>query len=259
MVWIIAIYFVLFYGLLQVYSRIIYPTSSWFAENPLTFIVFNDIIQMPILFLIMLKVRKVHIFKEANFTRPSLLQIVTIVSIGLLMGWFTDLFFSLTWIQAQFPQFEEILAYLNDGPSVLVFLAFLLYGNIFKEMLFRGMIFKELRKLVPLTIAIIVQGLLYGGLFFNFDIPLTTYGFIGAVVFALLYVRYRTICAPILAQYACQGSQFLFRRTDTHVTDPTMQYTFLTVTGILIVVLLVVIFNKHRGSRIHAIQEENSL
>lgn len=257
-VWIIAVYFVLFYGLIQVYSRFVYPTSGWFEDNPIAFIVFNDIIQMPLLFFILLKVRKVHIFKEAGFTKLGMPQVVTIVSIGLLMGWFTDLFFSLSWIQEQFPQFEEILAYLNDGSSVLMFLAFLLYGNIYKEMLFRGMIFKELRNLSPLMVAILIQGILYGGLFFSFDIPLTVYGFLGAVVFALLYVRYRSIWAPIVAQYACQGSQYVFRRSETHVTDPNMQYLFLTITGIAIVALLIVIFNKHRGLQAHAIRKEGA-
>jgi len=259
MVWVVGAYFVLFYGLIQVYSRFVYPTSGWFEDNPIAFIVFNDIIQMPILFFIMLKVRKVHIFKEAGFTKLGMPQVVAIVSIGLLMGWFTDLFFSLSWIQEQFPQFEEILAYLNDGSSVLIFLAFLLYGNIYKEMLFRGMIFKELRNLSPLAVAIVIQGILYGGLFFSFDIPLTVYGFLGAVVFALLYVRYRSIWAPILAQYACQGSQYVFRRSETHVNDPNMQYLFLAVTGIAIVAWLIVIFNKHRRMQTNnAVREEGA-
>ncbi len=95
-------------------------------------------------------------------------------------------------------------------------------------------------------------------MFFSFDIPLTVYGFLGAVVFALLYVRYRSIWAPIVAQYACQGSQYVFRRSETHVTDPNMQYLFLTITGIAIVALLIVIFNKHRGLQANAIRKEGA-
>jgi hypothetical protein len=92
-----------------------------------------------------------------------------------------------------------------------------------------------------------IQGVLYGALFFFGDIPLSLYGFLGAVIFALLYVWFRSIWAPIAAQVACQGSQYLLWHYGPETTDVTVMSAWMAVAAAMIAVGIFLAF-KHRPS-----------
>jgi membrane protease YdiL (CAAX protease family) len=201
----IGIYYVIIELTVYFWQYTLMPLHPWFREHVLGVIVLNDVIALPLLYLTYRYILKRNFFREARFHRMSSGSIFIACTVGLMAGIFTAMFARLPYIQSDQFLFQALFSSLNDS-AWYVFLAFLLIGNLFKEVLFRALLFNELRKVLPLVIAIILQGLLYGALFFNFDPPLTLYGFLGAVVFVLLYIWFNSIWAPILAQILCCGT-----------------------------------------------------
>ncbi|GKU77858.1 CPBP family intramembrane glutamic endopeptidase [Paenibacillus sp. L3-i20] len=205
---IIGIYFAWFFTVNKLFFDYIYPLSTWFQQNTLVVIILNDIIGLPLMYIAFRLIYKQSLFKEARFHRMDSKAVSIALLVGIGAGLFTFAFSQLPVIQSDQYKFRELFDYLNRA-EWYVFLVFLLLGNIYKETLFRGMLLNEFRRVLPLAVAIILQGVLYGVLFFFLDIPLTLYGFLGAVIFAILYVWFDSIWAPIAAQVACQGLQYI--------------------------------------------------
>lgn len=173
--------------------------SGWIKENPIGIIVFNDVIALPLFSIVVGYVKKQSILKVSLFRKTSLGSIIGSCIIGLGMGVFVIAFFSLPFSK-KIPIFEELLAYLYNSSGILAFAGFVFIGTFFKEILFRGLIFNEMRKAIPLTLAIFFDALIYGALFFNFDPALTIFGTLGNIVIALVYVLTGSIWAPYIAQ-----------------------------------------------------------
>lgn len=205
---IICLYFAWFFTVTTLFFDYIYPLSPWFERNTVTVIILNDIVGLPLMVLAWRFLFKGNLFKAAKFRLMDRRSVGLALWIGLGAGLFTVAFSQLPAIASDKYQFRELFDYLNRA-EWYVFLTFLILGNIYKETLFRGVLMTEFSRVFPVWLAIGIQGVLYGALFFFGDIPLSLYGFLGAVIFALLYVWFKSIWAPIAAQIACQGSQYL--------------------------------------------------
>ena len=83
--------------------------------------------------------------------------------------------------------------------SVPLFQALFLYGvwsPLVEEVIFRGIVYRVLRKYLSLSIAVFGSALIFGG--YHGNLVQLVYGTIMGVVMALLYEKYETLMAPIL-------------------------------------------------------------
>ncbi|MBH5318586.1 CPBP family intramembrane metalloprotease [Paenibacillus sp. GSMTC-2017] len=243
---IIGIYFAWFFTVTTLFFDYVYPLSPWFEQNTVFVIILNDIVGLPLMYIAFKLIYKQSIFKEARFRKINKKAVSYAFLIGLGAGLFTVAFSQLPIILTDQYKFRELFDYLNRA-EWYVFFTFLILGNIYKETLFRGLLLNEFRKVVPLTVAIIVQGILYGALFFFGDIPLSLYGFLGAVIFALLYVWFDSIWAPITAQIACQGLQYILWHHGPKITNVDYLYIIMAVSA-LIITIGIYLANRHRRS-----------
>jgi len=232
---IIGIYFAWFFTALYIFNHFIYQDNAWFQQNTLIFIVFNDIVSFPLMYLALKYIFKVNIFQAARYRKMGGRALVLSLVVGLGAGLFTVAFAQWPGIQSELVQFNVLFDYLYRV-EWYVFLLFLLLGNIYKETLFRGVLLNAFRGVLPLIISIILQGILYGVLFFTGDIPLSIYGFLGAVIFALIYVWFDSIWAPIAAQVACQGIQYILWHW-----GPKTDNLPVLITGMVISLIIIVI------------------
>ena len=69
-------------------------------------------------------------------------------------------------------------------------------GPIFEEILFRGLIFGELRKITPVKIALVIQALLFGA--YHLNLVQGVYAFLLGLLIGYVYYRSNSIIAPIL-------------------------------------------------------------
>ncbi|QNU68232.1 CPBP family intramembrane metalloprotease [Ruminiclostridium herbifermentans] len=81
--------------------------------------------------------------------------------------------------------------------------------TIFEEMLFRGLIFNELRKVMPLTVAVIIQALPAA---FQSDMMLSVFGYISMVIYCLAYICSDSIWGSITVLYTSHIFVMLTRR-----------------------------------------------
>ncbi|MCZ8518255.1 MULTISPECIES: CPBP family glutamic-type intramembrane protease [Paenibacillus] len=215
---IVGIYFGWIFTAYYFYMEYVYVDNAWFKRNTLMFINVNDIIGLPLFYLLMRYVFKKNLFQEARYRKIAKKPVLISLMVGLAAGLFTAAFSKLPFIITNYPQFGKLFNYLNRA-DWYVFLVFLILGNIFKETLFRGLLLNQFRRVTPLAVAVTLQGIAYGCLFFYGKVSYTLYGFLGAVIFALLYVWFDSIWAAVLAQIACQLSQYIIWNLHLPITN----------------------------------------
>ncbi|PYG87827.1 hypothetical protein LY28_01847 [Ruminiclostridium sufflavum DSM 19573] len=197
----IAAYFAIFKTAVYLWYNILKNNSAiggWVGENQLGLVVLNDICAIPIFAVLVYLVKKQSILEVAQVKCINVRNAALSVMTGIGMGMFLINFLGLPQIQ-QISKFDELIEYIYDS-NLLVFAGFVIIGTFFKEVLFRGLIFNELSKAMPLFLAIILDAVIYGALFFNFNPPLTIFGILGNVVVILVYYKAETIWAPYIAQ-----------------------------------------------------------
>ncbi|MBP2000049.1 membrane protease YdiL (CAAX protease family) [Paenibacillus shirakamiensis] len=243
---VIGLYFGWFFTVTTLFFDYVYPRSTWFERNTVTVIILNDMVGLPLMLLAWRLLFKENLFKAAQFRLMNGKSVAIALWIGLGAGLFTVAFSRLPAIASDKYKFRELFDYLNRA-EWYVFLIFLILGNIYKETLFRGILMNEFRRVLPVWVAIIIQGVLYGALFFLGDIPLSLYGFLGAVIFALLYVWFKSIWAPITAQIACQGSQYVLWHYGPQTTEVSLMYAWM-ILAVGIITAGIFLAVKHRPS-----------
>jgi membrane protease YdiL (CAAX protease family) len=144
--------------------------------------------------------------------------------------------FSIPQVKDAAPGFESIVGFFLYQ-NAWVFFSFFVINSVYKEVLFRALLFNELRNKLPVSAAMIVTGILYGILFFSGDLPLMLYGTAGAVIFGMLYIWHRSIWITIVNEYVLFSTYYLIRN-QFGLPEGAGLYVLLVVSSIGILVLL---------------------
>ena len=118
---------------------------------------------------------------------------------------------SMMLIPEDFPlmqQYVESVSMLEVGKyPVLTFIATVLGAPLVEEIVFRGLIYKHLKRAMPLWLAIGLQGFLFAAA--HGQLLWMTYTFVLGVVFALLYDYFDSLWPCILAHLCFNGCNYL--------------------------------------------------
>jgi membrane protease YdiL (CAAX protease family) len=208
-----------------IYAAIYYPTEI-FWNNTLNnipafqrfsyynYLLYFPMIDFPLIGLFYLAMKRIHkrnLFAVCNFSAVPLKSAGYIVVLGIAMGVWVQCFFTIPSIATNYPQFQQLFEYLTDN-LLPAFLLFLVVHSAFKEMFFRALIYNVLRAATPISVSILVTGVIYGGLFFNWDIPLTIYASVGALIFSLMFEWYKSIIAPIINEVMVFGTYYVLKQ-----------------------------------------------
>lgn len=185
--------------------------APWLGANNVIGFVPYDILALVIYFYVMKWVNKKNLIKASNFTRMSFKNGVIISILGIAMGVWVQCFFEIPYFRDNYPQFDQLTVYLTTT-IVPVYLLFLIIHSIYKEIYFRALIFNVLRTAMPVWISVVGTGIIYGGLFFNWDVPLTIYASLGALIFSLMFEWYKSIWAPIINEFFVFAAYYVLRK-----------------------------------------------
>ncbi|NDI34046.1 CPBP family intramembrane glutamic endopeptidase [Chengkuizengella sediminis] len=174
------------------------------------YLTIHDLIALPIYFLMIYLMHKKSLFKVSQFVKATNKTMALCLLLGISMGTWVMSFLQIPLIKNSYPQFDELFDFLITGNVVFIIL-FIALHSVYKEIFFRGMVFNQLRSVLSLPLAIFVNGLIYGYLFFYWDIMLTIYGMLGAIIFNLVYIWYESIWATITIEFSLFTSYFIFR------------------------------------------------
>lgn len=180
------------------------------ARNGNWGLVLNDFIAIPVYYFIMRRYQKRDLIQVCRFEKIPFRSVWQIALLSICMGLWVTSMVKIPAVSETFPQFEILFSSLIGGAPI-AFLIFLVVHSIYKEVLFRGLVFNELKSALPLGFALAGNALVYGLLFFNLDPALTLYGGMGTVIFALIYYWYRSIWASIVAEIGLFATYYIAR------------------------------------------------
>lgn len=147
------------------------------------------------IFVLMFRKKEMNLFQRCKFTKISLKNSSIIILSSLGLSLFSCSLVNL--LMSKFPSYSETSkAISSNNSSVLGVIAMVLIIPIFEEILFRGLIFNELKKHLNIIVAIVLQGTIFAVSHGNMLQGI--YTFIMGVVLAIVYDKTQSIIAPIL-------------------------------------------------------------
>ena len=192
-------------------ARIIYGTESFFEIYmndglgiTLCITVISSAILSYVTYWCIFLLRKRKITKICNFKKPKLSYIPAALILGFsvcflnssLITWLGKIDFFNYYIQ----KYQSQNQWLSQTNTVLLVLAIAITAPVIEEILFRGMIFNELKQIMPVIPVIIIQGLLFGAYHFNI-VQFIYCSFLG-IIFGLVYYWTQNLWIPILLHFS---------------------------------------------------------
>ncbi len=128
--------------------------------------VFSFLIYLGITYL-----RKQKIFRVCNFRKVKFQYLVIALIFGISLNIINEYFL---WRLLNFNIFVQVVVrymmmtrHVTDANIILAILGVGIIGPIIEEIIFRGLIFNELKNIMPVSVVIIAQGILFGLCHFN--------------------------------------------------------------------------------------------
>jgi membrane protease YdiL (CAAX protease family) len=213
----VGLYFAIYLPFLYLWNvkiMSIIAIAPFLGENNVLGFVFYDFIALTVYYVVMKLIHKQSLIKVSNFSKIPRKAAVMITILGVAMGIWVQCFFKIPYLSEKFPQFEQLFTYLTTATFVIL-VGFLLIHSIYKEVFFRALVYNVLRAEMNIGISVILSGIIYGGLFFNWDIPMTIYATAGAFIFSMMFEWYRSIWAPIINEFMLFFTYYWFRKVFT--------------------------------------------
>jgi membrane protease YdiL (CAAX protease family) len=147
------------------------------------------------IYVLLFRKKEINLFQRCSFKKISLknssLIIFSSLGLALLSGSLVNLLIS------KFPSYMETSSAIeSNATSVLGVISVVLIIPIFEEILFRGLIYNELKTHLNIILAIILQSVIFAAAHGNMLQGI--YTFIMGVILAIVYNRTGSIIAPIL-------------------------------------------------------------
>lgn len=145
-------------------------------------------------------------------------------------------------IQQQLAEFESLMEPLMESGFIPIVLAVSISAPLFEEIIFRGIVFNDFKKALPVWVAIIVQGLLFG--LFHGNWIQGVYATLVGIVLGIVYYKYKSIWAVILLHFSYNTISLLLDQwlhTNLNITDILVLGMFGT---ILFGVVMIRTYNK---------------
>lgn len=217
----IAIYLGVFYAFLYLLrSTYDYEFTASFAKfldiNPAMFfaVLFTAIV---LVYMLMFRIKrslwpenKQTLFQASGFKRIALKDACLMFAMGVAGCLFSIGLMEIDIIARNFPSIPFLVEDLIRGDSIFyVILGAGLIAPIYEEILFRGLIFGQLRSVMPVFGALILQALLYA--YFQPSLSLSFIGLGSGIIYAILYIRIATLWAPIIVQTTAMSLIFILK------------------------------------------------
>jgi uncharacterized protein len=164
-------------------------------NHNILYILIGSILVALLIYMLIFKAKKKHLFRLCNFSAIKISNIGLAILLGAACNWSLTMVGSITSFCKLFPDHQKIMATLLGGNFVQTILIIGIMVPMFEEILFRGIVFNELRKHISLMAAVIIQGLIFG--IYHMNLLQGIYGTIIGILAALIYIWLNSLWAPI--------------------------------------------------------------
>ncbi|NDI36675.1 CPBP family intramembrane glutamic endopeptidase [Chengkuizengella sediminis] len=156
-----------------------------------------------IMYFLIFKIKKMYLKEKyeslwsiCNFSMLNIKQMVWFTLIGFAGSiWFISLM-NISYISESFPGLQSYIElFATSEYFIYTFLGVGIIGVFYEEILFRGLIFNEFRKVLPLPFALLLNAVIYG-LFQPSPVIMVT-GFLLGILYGLIYVKTMSLWSTI--------------------------------------------------------------
>ena len=147
------------------------------------------------IYILMLRKKEENFWKRCKFKRITSRDIVNVIIATIALSFISSGFIYVT--QNIFKDYKQVSQTMSTGfNSVFGIIIIIILIPIFEELLFRGMIFNELRKNLNVPAAIVIQALIFG--IAHGNIAQGSYAFLMGLVAGFIYVCTKSIWSNII-------------------------------------------------------------
>lgn len=229
-------------------------------NNTVSFDMILNVAIPALIYVLILRIRKINLLAFCKFKTISIKNLMLCISIGISISIFILCFMHLEYFANNMQAVISFFDRFNKG-SVFYFIFYnIIVFTIFEEMLFRGLIFNELRKVLPLVPVILIQALPAA---FQSDMVLSVFGYASMVIYCLAYICSDSIWGSVAVLYTSHIFVMLTRRAGIDKWLSNLDNSILIAgTGISILItssLLFYIWKSYsRSSRTSEISRNNN-
>ncbi|OQB23737.1 MAG: CAAX amino terminal protease self- immunity [Firmicutes bacterium ADurb.Bin182] len=155
--------------------------------------------------------RKKSFLRETGFSKVRLVSLWPLIPLGLALNIMISSAIELLPIPQEVLESYERMAGLVTGGSIIVqVINAAIVTPAVEEIIFRGLIFTRLKKGMPAVIAVLISAAVFG--LMHGHVVWMSYGFIIGLLLVLVFLKYRSLAAPILLHISFNASSFLLER-----------------------------------------------
>lgn len=191
------------------------------GDHILPSIIVAAIISFGIYYLICLG-RKTSLFKVCSFSKLSLkgtvLMIPAAISMSMVISFILSKIYSMGIMEDAFNKHGDLMGGIMGNNTLLTLLAVGLIGPFIEEVIFRGLVYKELKGNLSVTAALIIQAVLFG--LYHMQVIQSIYSVFIGLAFGIVYIWFKSIWAPIIL-HVVYNTNFvvLSRMTNDSIID----------------------------------------
>lgn len=221
-------------------------------QNTSLILLFSILLSIP-LYTLVSKITKENFISICSFKKIGLKDLLLSLTTGVSLAMFIilvlsylDTIISLDKIPGNY---NDLIQTIMGGNYIITFITVGILGPIMEEIVFRGFILKELRKIMPTAGAIIVQAFLFGLIHLN--ILQSSYAFVIGLVLGIAFVATKSLYAPILIHLSFNTFNVILSKSDfgTHLE----KYSFILLIASFIISLSSIIIQA-KGKNINNIE-----
>ncbi|MGB7605433.1 MAG: type II CAAX endopeptidase family protein [Lutisporaceae bacterium] len=218
---------------------------SWILSNMSIVTIITNIPTI-LVYMLISKIMKQDFSKKYNFNTFNYNYTYLLALIGISLGVFSISFLKINAIHEAFPLLAAILDSIVSGKNlIIIVLGTITMGTILEEVLFRGLVFDELKVNMNIVLAVILQGLIFGALTLN--IPVMLYAGMGGMIYGVVYIIFNSMWASIIAHFLSSATLLVLSKWGVNlITGANAVYVSLGSFIVLAVSLYLLIRSKHK-------------
>jgi membrane protease YdiL (CAAX protease family) len=181
----------------------VYTLTPWL-------LLFAVLVSLPFYYLFFRK-RKQELatFVSVRSIHPLCIPVLVVLglSFNVIIEFFMALLQQIDLLKPLFESYQQHSGIIMNGGFWLSLIVIGVIGPIFEEILFRGLVFGEMRKISKVWVALLIQALLFGVIHFN--VVQGIYAFLAGLLLGYIYYRSNSIVAPMIMHISINASSVI--------------------------------------------------
>jgi len=234
-------------GTMENSSNITEELTSFISGNMSLILVLAILLSL-ILYYIVFKIKKTSIKDYFLSSRISVKNLIVIfilgISLNITIGYILSFISEISVLKGLFDKYDMVSKQIFGGDNfILTFLVIGLIVPVFEEILFRGLVFGELKKSLSKYVALVLQAVVFG--VYHMNVVQGIYACLIGLLIGFVYLKSKSIFGAILLHISINATAVVF--SQTHVQNFVEKNSiFYLIISLLLSVVMLTMFVKDK-------------